>query len=176
MKIIPAITLLSAVVVITACTGFSKTPTTAEAIMKPTQGNSTSGVVSFSQQDDKVLVNARITGLSPGLHGFHIHEKGDCSAPDAASAGGHFNPSGTKHGSPSNTEHHGGDFGNLTADASGMATLNWTIPASQITLSKDGANSVIGKGLIVHADPDDYTTQPTGNSGKRLACGVISVK
>lgn len=174
MKIIP-ITLLSAVVVIAGCTGFSKSPTTAEAIMKPTQGNTTSGVVSFSQQDDKVLVNARIQGLSPGTHGFHIHEKGDCSAPDATSAGGHFNPASTKHGSPSSSEHHGGDFGNLTADATGTATLVIAIPASQITLSKSGANSIIGKGLIVHADPDDFATQPTGNSGKRLACGVISL-
>lgn len=175
MKIIP-ITLLSAVAVIAGCTGFAKSPTSAEAIMKPTQGNTTNGVVSFSQQDDKVLVNARIQGLSPGPHGFHIHEKGDCSAPDASSAGGHFNPASTKHGSPSSPEHHGGDFGNLTADATGTATLAITIPASQITLSKSGANSIIGKGLIVHADPDDFATQPTGNSGKRLACGVISLK
>ncbi len=176
MKIIPAATLFSAFVVVAGCAGFSKAPTTAEAIMKPTQGNATNGVVSFSQQDNKVLVNARIIGLTPGLHGFHIHEKGDCSAPDAASAGGHFNPAATKHGAPSNAEHHGGDFGNLTADASGTATLILSIPDSQITLSKDGTNSIIGKGLIVHADPDDYTTQPTGNSGKRLACGVISLK
>ncbi|MFC7299653.1 superoxide dismutase family protein [Herminiimonas aquatilis] len=176
MKIIPVVTVLSAVVVVTACAGFSKSPTTAEAIMKPTQGNTTSGIVSFTQQDDKVLVNARIQGLSPGLHGFHIHEKGDCSAPDATSAGGHFNPSGTKHGSPTTAEHHGGDFGNLTADATGTATLAIAVPASQISLSASGANSIIGKGLIVHADPDDYITQPTGNSGKRLACGVIGLK
>ena len=175
MKIIPVAALLSAVVVVAGCTGFAKSPTSAEAIMKPTQGNTTNGVVSFSQQDDKVLVNARIQGLSPGPHGFHIHEKGDCSAPDATSAGGHFNPAGTKHGSPSGAEHHGGDFGNLMADATGTATLAITIPASQITLSKSGANSIIGKGLIVHADPDDFATQPTGNSGKRLACGVISL-
>ena len=175
MKIIP-VTLLSAVAVLAGCTGFSKSPTTAEAIMKPTQGNTTSGIVSFSQQDDKVLVNAQIQGLSPGLHGFHIHEKGDCSAPDAASAGGHFNPAGTKHGAPLTAEHHGGDFGNLTADAAGMATLAIAIPASHITLSRSGAHSIIGKGLIVHADPDDFATQPTGNSGKRVACGVISLK
>lgn len=174
MKIIP-ITLLSAVAVLAGCTGFSTPPTTAEAIMKPTQGNTTSGVVSFSQDGDKIVVDARIQGLSPGLHGFHIHEKGDCSAPDAMSAGGHFNPAGTKHGAPSNAEHHGGDFGNLTADAAGTATLSIAIPANQITLSKSGANSIIGKGLIVHADPDDYATQPTGNSGKRLACGVINL-
>lgn len=176
MKIIPVVTVLSAVVVVTACAGFSESPMAAEALMKPTQGNTTSGVVSFRQQDDKVLVNARIQGLSPGPHGFHIHEKGDCSAPDATSAGGHFNPSSTKHGSPSTAEHHAGDFGNLTADATGAATLAIAVPTSQITLSAGSPHSIIGKGLIVHADPDDYTTQPTGNSGKRLACGVISLK
>ena len=175
MKIIP-ITLLSAVAVIAGCAGFSTPPTIAEAVLSPTQGSTVSGAVSFSQQDDKVIVKAQVQGLLPGVHGFHIHEKGDCSAPDGSSAGGHFNPGGTKHGSPSVAEHHGGDFGNLTADATGTAILTLTIPASQITLFKSGPSSVIGKGLIVHADPDDLATQPTGNSGKRLACGVISLK
>jgi Cu-Zn family superoxide dismutase len=174
MKFIP-VALFSAAV-ITGCAGWSTSSPKAEAVMKPTQGNMTSGTVSFVQKGDQLLVDARIEGLKPGLHGFHIHEKGDCSAPDATSAGGHFNPSGKHHGDPSKGEHHGGDFGNLTADAKGVAVLQLVIPTSQINLNKDVPNSILGKGLIVHADPDDYVTQPTGNSGKRLACGVISLK
>ncbi|MDO8306471.1 superoxide dismutase family protein [Herminiimonas sp.] len=176
MNIIPVATLLSAVAVLASCAGFSESRPAAEAIMKPTQGNTTSGVVSFVQKGDQVVVNAQISGLTPGLHGFHIHEKGDCSAPDATSAGGHFNPAGKRHGGPAHAEHHGGDFGNLLADASGKASLTITVSSSQASLARDGANSIIGKGLIVHADPDDYATQPTGNAGKRLACGVITLK
>lgn len=148
----------------------------AVADLSPTQGNKTSGTVSFVQKGGQILVDARVEGLSPGAHGFHVHEKGDCSAPDAMSAGGHFNPAGTPHGSPSHAQRHAGDFGNLQADASGRASLQLTVPATQISLEKGAPNSIIGKGLIVHADPDDYTTQPTGNAGKRLACAVISLK
>ncbi|GGC96754.1 superoxide dismutase family protein [Undibacterium terreum] len=174
MKLIP-IALVSAAA-IAGCAGLSSSAPKAEAIMKPTQGNTVSGTVSFVQQGDAIQVEARLEGLTPGLHGFHIHEKGDCSASDGTSAGGHFNPSSKPHGDPAHAEHHGGDFGNLTADANGKAVLQLSIPASQITLAKDAPNSVIGKGLIVHADPDDYVTQPTGNSGKRLACGVVALK
>jgi Cu-Zn family superoxide dismutase len=172
MKLIP-IAFIS--VALAGCASMSTAPV-AVATLAPTQGNSTSGTVSFIQKGDELLIDARISGMTPGVHGFHIHEKGDCSAPDASSAGGHFNPSGTKHGDPLHGEHHGGDFGNLVADASGSASLQLKIPTSQISLNKNATNSIIGKGLIVHADPDDYMTQPTGNSGKRLACGVISLK
>lgn len=173
MKTLPVLTLLTAAIVATGCASYGSGPT-ADAVMQPTAGNTTNGVVSFKQSGDKVLVSARITGLSPGLHGFHIHEKGDCSAPDGMSTGGHFNPDGKKHGAPGHSEHHGGDFGNLSADSNGNAALNLT--TSQITLDPNAANSIIGKGLIVHADPDDFVTQPTGNSGKRLSCGVIRLK
>jgi Cu-Zn family superoxide dismutase len=172
MKLIP-IAFIS--VALAGCASMSTAPV-AVATLAPTQGNSTSGTVSFIQKGDELLIDARISGMTPGVHGFHIHEKGDCSAPDASSAGGHFNPSGTKHGDPLHGEHHGGDFGNLVADASGSASLQLKIPTSQISLNKNATNSIIGKGLIVHADPDDYMTQPTGKSGKRLACGVISLK
>jgi len=123
-----------------------------------------------------VLVDARIDGLTPGLHGFHIHEKGDCSAPDGTSAGGHFNPSGMPHGDPAQAGHHAGDLGNLRADAQGNAKLQMSIPTQEITLAANAPHSIIGRSLIVHADPDDFKTQPTGNSGKRVACGVISLK
>lgn len=159
------------------CASTSNQPApVAVAILKPTQGNTANGTVSFVQKGDKVLVDARIDGLSPGLHGFHVHEKGDCSAPDAMSAGGHFNPGGKPHGGPEQAEHHAGDFGNLNADTSGKASLQLAVPASQISLKKGEANSIIGRGVIVHADPDDLKTQPTGNSGKRLACGVVALK
>jgi Cu-Zn family superoxide dismutase len=123
---------------------------------------------------DQVLVEAEIKGLTPGLHGIHIHEKGDCSAPDATSAGGHFNPAGKPHGGPEGAERHAGDLGNLIADSYGTAILKVTVGG--ISIVKDAPNSVIGRSLIVHADPDDYKTQPTGNSGKRVACAIIGSK
>jgi Cu-Zn family superoxide dismutase len=165
-------TLMFGALLLTGCAGISSSGPTAVAQLQPTQGNNVSGTTTFSQQGDKVAVEADIKGLTPGLHGFHVHEKGDCSAPDGASAGGHFNPSGKPHGGTSGTERHGGDLGNLIADADGKAILKITIEG--VSVAKDAPNSVVGRGLIVHADPDDYKTQPTGNSGKRLACAVIT--
>lgn len=176
MKTVTASALLSASVLVAGCAGYFTPGQSAEARLKPTAGNTASGVVHFQQKGDRVTVRASIEGLTPGAHGFHIHEKGDCSAPDATSAGGHFNPGAKQHGAPKSAEHHGGDFGNLTADAHGTALLTLVVANGEITLDKDAANSIIGKGVIVHADPDDYITQPTGNSGKRLACGVITQK
>jgi Cu-Zn family superoxide dismutase len=162
---------------ISGCASMSAPEPIGVAIVKPTLGSNVSGTISFTQIGSQLNIDARIEGLTPGQHGFHIHEKGDCSAPDATSAGGHFNPGGTEHGDPAAAmHHHGGDFGNLVADASGKASLQLTVPTSQITLAKDVPNSIVGRGVIIHADPDDLKTQPTGNSGKRLACGVISLK
>ncbi|MYM28653.1 superoxide dismutase family protein [Duganella sp. CY15W] len=160
-----------------AATGLAQAAaTTAEAELKPTQGNNVSGTVRFAQQDGKLTIDADVKGLTPGVHGFHLHEKGDCSAPDGTSAGGHFNPGSQQHGDPAHAMHHGGDFGNLTADASGNAKLHLVVPTSQISLDAGAAGNVVGRGLIVHADADDFMTQPTGNSGKRLACGVVAAK
>jgi len=140
----------------------------ASAALAPTQGNTTTGNVLFRQEGDgNVRVTAEISGLTPGSHGFHIHEKGDCSAPDATSAGGHFNPHQTQHGKAG--EGHAGDLPSLEADANGNAKLD--VVLSSITLA--GEHSIVGRGLIVHAAPDDYTTQPTGNAGARVACAVI---
>jgi Cu-Zn family superoxide dismutase len=111
-----------------------------------------------------------VTGLAPGSHGFHIHEKGDCSAPDGTSAGGHFNPLGKPHAHPTVADRHAGDLPMLEADASGNATLTATIDL--VTIGS-GATDIVGRGVIVHKDPDDWKTQPTGNSGARVACGVI---
>jgi Cu-Zn family superoxide dismutase len=130
------------------------------------------GTVEFKDVDDGVEVTANLEGLKKGDHGFHIHEKGDCSAPDAKSAGGHFNPEQHKHGAPDATEHHAGDLGNITADKDGKATKTFTMKG--ITL-KPGDDSIAGKGFIIHEKADDMKTQPTGNAGDRIGCGVITV-
>ncbi|HEY8608518.1 MAG TPA: superoxide dismutase family protein [Noviherbaspirillum sp.] len=174
MRLLTPLLLGSAV--LAGCATTSEPTPIAIASLSPTQGNTTNGTVSFVQKGNQILVDARVDGLTPGPHGFHVHEKGDCSAPDATSAGGHFNPGNRPHGGPSHAEHHAGDFGNLVADASGKASLQLSVPASEISLAQGAPNSIIGKGLIVHADPDDYKTQPTGNAGKRLACAVIRLR
>ncbi len=133
---------------------------------------SVKGTVEFKEVDGGIEVTANVEGLKKGDHGFHIHEKGDCSAPDAASAGGHFNPSKHQHGAPDASEHHEGDLGNLTADKSGKATKTFTITG--VTLG-DGDTSIAGKGFIIHEKADDLKTQPTGNAGARVACGVIAL-
>lgn len=138
--------------------------------LQATEGNTASGTLEVAPMGDGVHFTGTVTGLPPGPHGFHIHETGDCSAPDAASAGGHFNPDGKSHGAPDAAEHHAGDLGNIEADASGNATVN--IHASGVTL-EEGTHAVKGKAVIVHAAADDFTTQPTGDAGARLACGVI---
>ena len=142
----------------------------ATATLAPTTGNRTAGTATFTPNGDRVRVVAKVSGLTPGSHGFHIHEKGDCSAADGSSAGGHFNPTGKPHGNPAVGEHHGGDMPVLLADASGEATLDLTIDT--VTLDS-GPNGIIGRSVVVHKDPDDYKTQPAGNSGARVACGVI---
>ncbi len=143
----------------------------ATANLQPTKGSSTSGKVTFTQSGDKVRVSGQVSGLKPNQeHGFHIHEAGDCSSGDGMSAKGHFNPQKKPPGQPPSPDRHAGDMLALKADANGNAKVDATFDL--ITVS-DGPNSVVGKGLIVHAQPDDYKTQPTGNAGARLACAVI---
>ena len=144
---------------------------TAIATVQPTAGNSARGTVTFTQHGDKVAVSAQLSGLSPGGHGFHIHEKGDCSAPDATSAGGHFNPIGKPHGAPDAPEHHAGDLPMVEADANGNATLSAEV--SGLTVGGGAATDIVGRSVVVHKDPDDYHSQPAGNSGPRIGCGVI---
>ena len=152
--------------------GCATTPSerSAVAVLEPTKGNTAGGKVTFVQKGDKVYVVAQVSGLSPGGHGFHIHEKGDCSADDGMSAGGQFNPTGKRHGNPSDPDHHAGDMPMLVADGSGNASATAEVSATTVG---GGAGDVIGRSVIVHKDPDDYKTQPTGNSGARVACGVI---
>lgn len=162
--------ILSATPLLAAC-ATTRDPA-AGAELQPTRGNATSGEVRFVQQGDKVLVSGEVRGLQPGReHGFHIHEKGDCSSGDGMSAGGHYNPLGQRHGAYGRGEHHAGDLPSLQADANGVA--RFAFESTSISVGS-GRNDVVGRGLIVHRDPDDYTTQPTGNSGPRLACAVIT--
>jgi Cu-Zn family superoxide dismutase len=147
-------------------------PMIAEAQLSPTQGSNVHGSVIFTQVGGGLRIAGHVTGLAPGEHGFHIHEKGDCSAPDASSAGAHWNPMSMQHGGPHTAQRHAGDLGNLTADAQGVA--HFAMTDSVLTL--DGENGIIGKSVVVHEKQDDLTTQPSGGSGARLACGVIELR
>jgi Cu-Zn family superoxide dismutase len=162
---------LVAASLLAGCASMTPSLPRASATLAATAGNTAAGNVAFTPNGDRVRVLAKVSGLTPGAHGFHIHEKGDCSAADGMSAGGHFNPTGKAHGNPAAGEHHGGDMPMLEADASGNATLDVTLDT--ITLG-GGANDIVGRAVIVHKDPDDFKTQPTGNSGARVACGVIA--
>jgi Cu-Zn family superoxide dismutase len=145
----------------------------AMATLAPTAGSTVQGTVGFHETDGHLMVHAQLSGLAPGSeHGFHIHEKGDCSAPDGTSAGGHFNPDGKPHGAQGG-EHHAGDMPSLVADANGKVDAHFMLMGPTVSA---GPASIIGRGLIVHAKADDYMTQPTGNSGARLACGVIAAR
>ncbi|HYE07173.1 MAG TPA: superoxide dismutase family protein [Planctomycetota bacterium] len=179
MRAIAIVCLVSTIILLTACGGGrcgdakGACPTEAIAVLQPTKGNAVAGTVRFSQQgDDTLLIVAEVSGLSAnGQHAFHVHEFGDASAPDAESAGGHYNPEGHAHGGPDSEERHAGDFGNLQADAQGKARLELT--ARGVTVC--GRNPVLGRSIIIHAKADDLSTQPSGNAGPRIAIGVIGV-
>ncbi len=141
----------------------------AYATLNPTKDNKVSGEIRFITIDKGVRVVAQIKDLSPGYHGIHIHEFGDCSAPDASSAGGHFNPEGNIHAGPEDLPRHIGDLGNVFADRHGNAYYDRV----DFSLSLSGSESIIGKSVIIHEKRDDYVSQPTGNAGPRIACGVI---
>ncbi len=143
----------------------------AVCVLHPTEGNEVNGTVFFAKTDSGVQVTVYIEGLTPGKHGFHIHEFGDCSSGDGKSAGGHFNPGDKQHGAPMGEMRHAGDLGNVEANEEGIAQLEYFDKDMQL----NGANSIIGHSIIVHADEDDLTSQPTGNAGARVACGVIGI-
>lgn len=145
----------------------------AHATLAPASGSDVSGTLSFENTDQGVRITGRIAGLEPGsIHGFHIHENGDCSAPDASSAGGHFNPGHEPHGQVGEGPHHAGDLPNQQANAEGVATVDVLAPG--VELGTGGSTDILGKAVIVHAKPDDYTSQPSGDAGSRIACGVIT--
>jgi Cu-Zn family superoxide dismutase len=163
----------SVVLAISACTTMPGSGPAAVAKLEPTRGNNVTGTAEFVERGGKVQVTVSLTGLVPNQeHGFHVHEKGDCSSGDGMSAGGHFNPDAMPHG-PQGGPRHAGDMPNVKADASGAAKASFTLENMTVAA---GPRSIVGRGLIVHKDPDDYKTQPTGNAGARLACAVIAAR
>ena len=162
--------IVAAALVATGSPGCSANPDPVSAVAKisPTQGNQVQGTVEFTEDDGLVRVAATLTGLAEGDHGFHVHEKGDCSAADGTSAGGHFNPENKAHGPPDAAERHVGDLGNINADTNGGASYN----RLDSLLAFAGTRNILGLAVIVHELPDDFS-QPTGAAGARLGCGVI---
>ncbi len=150
---------------------FAQEPTKAIAVLHPLKDSHVEGTVTFTKSGNEMKIVADVTGLTPGKHGFHIHEYGDCSSPDGKSAGGHFNPTNNPHAGHDMAKRHEGDMGNLEADSSGKAHLELT--DNMMTMS--GERSIIGRGIIVHEKADDLHSQPTGNAGGRVACGVIGI-
>lgn len=142
------------------------------ATLQPLEGSSVTGTAKFRVEGDHVRVDVDLTGLKPGKHGFHVHEWGDCTAPDGKSAGDHFNPGGHEHGAPG-PKTHAGDLGNLEANAGGRATATLTLEHLKL---EAGERGILGRSLVVHAEEDDLVSQPAGDSGGRVACGVIRVE
>jgi Cu-Zn family superoxide dismutase len=170
MKFRTTLPLVGLACLLAACAGPAPQGPRATATIEPTRGNAAAGTVSFESRGDRVLVSVALSGLKPNAeHGFHIHEKGDCSSGDGMSTGGHFNPTGHVHG-PQDAEHHAGDLPALKADAAGRVQTSFYVQSMSIG---QGATDIVGHGLIVHIAPDDYKTQPTGNSGARIGCAVI---
>lgn len=153
------------------CGMMSMMPKSAIAVIRPASGSNVSGWVKFTQTDKGVEIEADVSGLTPGKHGFHIHQYGDESAADAMSAGGHFNPDSVAHGAPTAMVHHAGDLGNLEADASGHAMLKWT----DAKMCLVGPCGIVGRAVIIHAKEDDLISQPVGNAGPRIGIGVIGI-
>lgn len=146
------------------------TPTQAKATIEAKSGSQVTGTATFTEMANGVKIVVNIEHASPGSHGLHIHEKGDCSAPDAASAGGHFNPAGNPHAGPTEPARHNGDLGNIEIGPDGKGHVELV---DDLLTVKPGSTSVIGKAIIFHEKTDDLKTQPTGNAGGRLGCGVI---
>jgi Cu-Zn family superoxide dismutase len=160
------------VLVAAACASMGSKPA-AVATLAPTGGQTAAGTVRLTQMaDGSVDVQVDLTGVPAGVHGFHIHEKGDCGD-NGNAAGGHFNPAATAHGAPDAPPHHAGDFGNVTANDAGEVHTRFTTRSVTV---EAGANSAIGHAIILHANPDDLMTQPTGNAGARIACGVVTLQ
>jgi Cu-Zn family superoxide dismutase len=152
-----------------------KGKTVAKADIEAKSGSKLKGKATFTD-DGKggIVFRIEVADAPPGMHAVHIHEKGDCSSPDGKSAGDHWNPMHEPHGKwgAPGGHHHLGDIGNLEVKPDGKGTL--TLETDKWTAGSGGVNDVIGHGIIVHSTIDDFTTQPTGNAGSRIGCGVIS--
>lgn len=151
----------------------SHEPVSAIAVLHPTQGHAVEGTVWFEPVKEHVRITVDIDGLAPNsVHGFHIHEFGDCSASDASSAGGHYSPSLNRHGGPKEPFHHAGDLGNIKADKNGRVHTSMRVDF----ITVNGVNNpIVGRAVVLHAKADDFVSQPSGSAGARLACGVIGI-
>lgn len=161
---------VSVIALVGGCSHVHVRTPTAMAILAPTKGNQVNGRVDFTQTAGGVLIEAKVSGLAPGRHGFHIHERGNCTG-DGSGAGPHFDPAGHRHGAPGANIRHAGDLGNLDAGADGTAVYRAEV--SGLSLD-NGADSIIGRAVVVHEQADDMVSQPAGNAGARQACGLIS--
>jgi Cu-Zn family superoxide dismutase len=178
MRIVRSLLALAPLALLAACASSKASSTavappagpTAGATIEARSGSSLTGKATFTQNGDAVHVIVDVTNAPAGVHAVHLHEKGDCSAPDAASAGGHFNPTGVPHGSPDAPSHHAGDFGNMTVGEDGHGHLE--LDSTMLTVTA-GDRSVVGRAIVVHAKADDMQTQPSGNAGGRIGCGVV---
>ena len=176
-RTLAVLTVIAVGTTLLACSSMETRAATAHAELGPTAAispNPTTGAVTFTAVDHGVRVAGEVRGLAPGSeHGFHVHEKGDCGDNGNAS-GGHFNPTGGIHGKVGSPGTHAGELPSLVADAAGVA--RFSVDAHAISLADGAANNVVGRALVVHRDPDDFTSQPAGNSGPRIACAVITRK
>jgi Cu-Zn family superoxide dismutase len=171
MRLSAAILSSAAMALLAACAAMPPAAPKAMAVLEAKSGSSVTGRVDLTEKAGQVRAHVELAGLPPNSeHGFHVHEKGDCSAPDGASAGGHFNPGSTAHGRAGVPPHHAGDLPSITADAHGNVRADLVLEG--MTLSA-GPSSIVGRAFVVHRDRDDFTSQPAGNSGPRIACGVI---
>jgi Cu-Zn family superoxide dismutase len=179
--IIPFLLLTSISLALTSCeriqsqVGVLSTPSAKQAIatIGPASDSTVTGMAIFTQNGDQITLTIEIQNASPGIHGVHIHESGDCSSPDGKSAGGHWNPTDVAHGKWGEGEFHLGDIGNITVGEDGTGSIELTTDLWEIGTGSD--IDVVGRGIIVHADADDFTSQPSGNAGARIGCGVIAL-
>jgi Cu-Zn family superoxide dismutase len=171
-KIILSTALLLAVIIGCKTNSDSSNTKKLDIAFESKSGSNVTGTASFIEKKGTVTFVAKLSGLKPGVHAIHIHEKSDCSSPDGKSTGGHWNPTFKNHGKWGSESYHKGDIGNFTADANGNGTITLTTNEWCIGCG-DATKDILGKGLIVHQDPDDFTTQPTGNAGARVACSAI---
>jgi len=164
---------LIAILALAGCQSYSSSTAwkQARADLEAKSGSAVTGYVTFFERSDRVLVSVKVGGLKPNSeHGFHVHEKGDCSSADAMSAGGHFNPDAHAHGNPKQVKRHAGAMVNLIADAKGESTVSFDVDTIRVDHGKYG---ILDRAVIIHSNPDDYVSQPVGNAGGRLACGLI---
>lgn len=161
-----------AVAALSGCKTSTSSNDSLSLILQPKSGSTAAGAANFTEANGKVTFSAAITGLKPGVHAIHIHEKSDCSSADASSAGGHWNPTFKAHGKWGTGEYHRGDIGNFTVNEDGRGSITMTTDQWCIGCG-DETKDILGKSIIVHEKADDFTTQPTGNAGGRMACSAI---